>query len=90
MGIAAPIEPERHGLDMSTLTIRLPDEQHERLRALAKRRGVSLNKLFEESAARAIAESDVEVRFRARAERGDVERGLAILDRLDRHHGTSR
>ena len=75
---------------MGTLTIRLPDEQHERLRALAKRRGVSLNKLFEESAARAIAESDVEVRFRARAERGDVERGLAILDRLDRHHGTSR
>ena len=75
---------------MSTLTIRLPDEQHERLRALAKRRGVSLNKLFEEFAARAIAESDVEVRFRTRAERGDAERGLAILDRLDRHHGTSR
>ena len=75
---------------MSTLTIRLPDEQHERLRALAKRRGVSLNKLFEEFAARAIAESDVEVRFRARAERGDAERGLAILDKLDRHHGTSR
>ena len=75
---------------MSTLTIRLPDEQHERLRALARRRGVSLNELFEEFAARAIAESDVEVRFRARAERGDADRGLVILDRLDRHHGTNR
>ena len=72
---------------MSTLTIRLPDEQHERLRALAKRRGVSLNKLFEEFAARAIAEADVEARFRIRAERGDPARGLAILDELDRHHG---
>ena len=46
---------------------------------------MSLNELFEELAARAIAESDVEVRFRARA-----ERGLAILDGLDRHHGANR
>ena len=75
---------------MGTLTIRLPDEQHERLRALAKRGGVSLNTLFEEFAARAIAEEDVEMRFRARAERGDADRGLVILDKLDRHHGTTR
>jgi len=33
---------------MGTLTLRLQDEQHERLRTLAKHRGVSLNKLFEE------------------------------------------
>lgn len=42
------------------------------LRALAKQQGVSLNELFEE--------------FAARAERGDAERGLAIFDKLDRHH----
>ena len=40
---------------MSVLTIRLPDDQHERLRALAEHRGISLNKLFEEFAARAVA-----------------------------------
>ncbi len=71
---------------MSTLTIRLQDEQHERLRALARHRGVSLNKLFEEFTTRAIAEFDTETRFRVRAERGDPGRGLAILDELDRHH----
>lgn len=75
---------------MSTLTIRLQDEQHERLRALAKQRGVSVNKLFEEFTARAIAEFDTETRFRARAERGDAARGLAILDELDRHHDGRR
>ncbi|MFZ1681443.1 MAG: ribbon-helix-helix protein, CopG family [Rhizobiaceae bacterium] len=69
---------------MSTLTIRLPDDQHERLKALAARRGVSLNKLFEEFSARAIAEFDTETRFRLRAARGDAKRGLAILDALDR------
>jgi len=75
---------------MSTLTIRLQDEQHERIRALAKQRGVSLNKLFEEFTTRAIAEFDTETRFRARAERGDPEQGLAILDALDRHHDAQR
>jgi hypothetical protein len=68
---------------MSTLTIRLPKDQHDRLRALAAHRGISLNKLFEEFSARAIAEFDVELRFRARAMHGDVDRGLAVLDKLD-------
>jgi len=30
---------------MSVLTIRLPNEKHERLKALAKARGMSLNKV---------------------------------------------
>jgi plasmid stability protein len=68
---------------MSTLTIRLPDEQHERLRALAAQRGVSLNKLFEEFSTRAVAEFDTETRFRAMAARGDLAKGLAILDKID-------
>jgi predicted DNA-binding protein len=68
---------------MSVLTIRLPDDQHERLKALAAHRGVSMNKLIEELATRAVAEFDTEVRFRARAARGDAEAGLALLDRLD-------
>lgn len=33
---------------MGTLTIRLPDDEHERLRKLAKQRHISLNKLIEE------------------------------------------
>lgn len=71
---------------MSTLTIRLPDDQHDRLRELARHRGVSLNKLFEEFGTRAITEFDTELRFRARAQRGSAEGGLAILDALDQKH----
>jgi plasmid stability protein len=71
---------------MSTLTIRLPDDQHERLRVLASQRGVSLNKLFEEFSTRALTEFDMESRFRIRAARGDRAKGLAILDALDAKH----
>jgi predicted transcriptional regulator len=71
---------------MSVLTIRLPDDQHERLKSLASLRGVSLNKLFEEFSTKAIAEFDTENRFRLRAARGDRALGLKILDRLDRAH----
>ena len=86
LSVKTPARYLQERTPMSTLTIRLQDEQHERLRALAKQRGVSLNKLFEEFTARAIAEFDTETRFRARAERGDAAQGLAILDALDRHH----
>lgn len=72
---------------MSTLTIRLPDDRHDRLKALASQRGLSLNKLFEEFSVKALAEFDTENRFRIRAARGDKTKGLAVLDELDRKHG---
>lgn len=71
---------------MGTMTIRLPDEQHERLKKLANRRGVSLNKLFEELSTRVLTETDAETRFRMRAAQGDIEAGLAVLDKLDAHY----
>ena len=70
---------------MSVLTIRLPDEKHERLKALAKARGISLNKLIEELSTIAIAEFDAETRFRALAVKGDTQEGIAILDKLNSH-----
>jgi predicted transcriptional regulator len=70
---------------MATMTIRLPDEQHNRLKTLATRRGVSLNKLMEEFAIRILTETDAETRFRLRAARGNVAEGLAVLDKLDKH-----
>lgn len=68
---------------MSTLTIRLPDDKHARLRQLAKHRDISVNKLVEELATISIAEFDAESRFRALAARGSAEKGIAILDKLD-------
>ncbi len=69
---------------MATLTIRVPDAHRDRLAAMAAQRGVSVNKLIEQLSLRALAEHDTEMRFRLRAARGVVERGLAVLDKLDR------
>ena len=69
---------------MSTLTIRLPEDKHARLRQLAKHRGISVNKLVEEMATITLAEFDSETRFRALAARGSAEEGLALLDKLDK------
>jgi hypothetical protein len=69
---------------MAKMTIRLPDAKHQRLRRLAERHGISLNKLVEDWAGIALAEFDAETRFRARASRGNPARGLALLDKLDR------
>ena len=70
---------------MSVLTIRLPDEKHERLKALAESRGISLNKLMEELSTIALAEYDAETRFRALVAQGDPQAGIHILDKLDSH-----
>ena len=70
---------------MSTLTIRIPSDKHNRLKQLAKYRHISVNKLIDELSTQAIAEFDSETRFRALAARGDVNEGIAILDKLDKH-----
>lgn len=69
---------------MATLTVRLPNDKHARLKALAERRHVSMNKLMEELSTHAIAEFDAETRFRAMAAKGSVRKGLKVLDRLDK------
>jgi len=70
---------------VGTLTVRLPDDKHERLKALAARRKTSINKLMEELSTQALAEFDTEVRFRALASSGSKKKGLKVLDKLDAH-----
>jgi len=70
---------------MSTLTVRLPDDKHERLKSMAQYRKISVNKLIEELSTQALAEFDIETRFRALAATGNVEKGLELLDKLDNH-----
>ena len=73
---------------MSTLTIRLPDDTHGRLKEIARQRGMSMNKLMEELSTVAIAQYDAETRFRAMAARGSAAEGLLILDKLDAAFGS--
>lgn len=66
---------------MSALTLRLPDHKHNRLKALAAQRGISLARLLDELTTQVLVEFDAETRFKARAERGSnrVDRGLELL-----------
>ncbi len=70
---------------MATLTIRLPDDKHQRLKNLARHRRISINKLMEELSTRALTEFDSELRFRKLAEQGDPAKGIDLLNRLDDH-----
>ncbi len=75
---------------MSTLTIRLPDDKHERLKLLAKQRHISINKLMEEISTIVLAEFDAEMRFRARAAKGSSKEGLKLLNQIDKHFNKKR
>ena len=68
---------------MTTLTLRLPDDTHARLKELARHRGVSLNKLMVELATIAVTRHDAEARFRVLAADGSADMGLDVLDKLD-------
>ena len=68
---------------MKTLTIRVPDEKHNRLKHLAESQGISINKLMEELSTIALTEFDTQNRFKQLAAQGDRQVGLALLDKLD-------
>jgi predicted DNA-binding ribbon-helix-helix protein len=70
-------------IDMTTLTIRLPEDTSLRLKQLAASRGMSLNKLIEELSTAALAAHDAETRFRVLAASADRNAALDILARLD-------
>ena len=69
---------------MTTLTIRLPEDKHERLKALAQARKISVNKLVDELATVALANHDAFLRYQGYARQGDPQRALALLEGLDR------
>ena len=73
---------------MRTLTIRIPEGKHARLRSLAEARGISLNRLIDELATIALTEYDSETRFRTLAARGPRQTGLALLAKPDKAFAT--
>ncbi len=72
---------------MAALTVRLPDEKHLRLKALAKSRGTPLNRLIDEMTTAMLAEFDAETRFLVRAAKGAGKeaRGLELLAKATEH-----
>jgi len=69
---------------MSTVTLRIPDSKHERLKQYAKEQGISLNRLFDEFATVALAQFDAKTRFELKAAKGNAEKGLELLTKLDK------
>lgn len=68
---------------MAAMTLRLPDDKHQRLKEMARQRGTTINRLLDEMTTLMLAEFDAETRFRLRAERGRdrQERGLELLQK---------
>ncbi len=68
---------------MSAITLRLPDDKHQRLKSLAEQRGMSVNQLLNEAATSLLTDFDTETRFRVRASRGrgQTERGVELLQK---------
>ena len=69
---------------MSTLAIRLPEDKHERLKALARANSIRVNEPMGELATVALANYDARVRFETRTARGNAKCALTLLDKLDR------
>ena len=63
---------------MSALTVRLSDDKHQRLKALARSRGTTLNRLIDEMTTQMLTEHDAELRFQLRAARGVGQEQRAI------------
>ena len=72
---------------MGTITVRLPDDTHQRVKELANSRSVSLNKLYEEFTVMALTEFDAENRFKVLASKGNKKRGKELLRKLQDHYG---
>ncbi|MCI5138634.1 MAG: toxin-antitoxin system HicB family antitoxin [Candidatus Electrothrix sp. AR1] len=69
-----------------TVTVRLPDDTHKRIKELAASRKTSINKLYEEFTIMALTGFDAENRFKAMAGTGKKERGLELLKKLKTHY----
>lgn len=69
---------------MAALTLRLPEDKHQRLRALAQSRHTTINRLMDEMTTLMLAEFDAETRFKLRAARGAgrAAEGLDLLDKV--------
>ena len=70
---------------MSVVTLRIPDEKHQRLKQLAASRHTSVNRLFDELATTVLVQHDLSLQFRAAAQAGEPARGLALLDKQGAH-----
>jgi hypothetical protein len=68
---------------MANLTLHIPDDKYQRLLALARSRGTTVDCMLDEMTTLMLAEFDAETCFQVRAAcgAGELSRGLALLDK---------
>ena len=67
---------------MSTMSLRLPESLHQKVRELADREGVSINQLVTTALAEKISALLTEEYLEARAARGSRDKFVEILDKV--------
>ena len=67
---------------MSTLSLRLPDSLHNRVRELAQQDGISINQFISTAVAEKLAALMTEEYLDKRAKRGNREKFLAVLAKV--------
>ncbi len=65
--------------------MRFSNARNARRKPTPANRRTSLNRLLDELATFALVQHDLTLQFRVAADSGDPERGLALLDKFDRH-----
>ena len=75
---------------MRTITVCLPDDVHQGIEVVAAERHLSVNQLYEEISRIILCGHTTEARFRERVAQGSRQKGLAIIDALDKHYAESR
>ncbi len=67
---------------MSTISLRLPDSLHERIRKLAKKDNISINQFAASALAEKISALETEEYLNKRAQRGDREKFKRALSKV--------
>lgn len=70
---------------MNRFVLRVPDELYEKIRQQAARQGVSINQYLLYTITRTVSAEETRAFFAKRAEGGDVEKALELLDRVPDH-----
>jgi predicted transcriptional regulator len=69
-------------VEMSTITLRVPEDLKQRLQAMAESRGESLNHFIESIAVQVLVAEETARRIQMRRGRGSAAKALAVLDRV--------
>lgn len=67
---------------MSTMSLRLPESLHEKVREVAEREGVSMNQLVTLAVAEKLSALMTEEYILSRASRGDIEKYRRVLAKV--------